>query len=140
MQNQPDLGELLVAIGRFLDQDVRPLLKEHHSGLAFRALIASNLCQLAAAELSLEEAQDELELEGLSALYPDAESARDRGRAKRSQRREALAALNRRLAEELRAGLADERRRELVSRHLMDTLRSRLMTVNPRFDSASDIP
>jgi hypothetical protein len=140
MQNHPDLAEVLTAVGRFLEREVRPALKEKDSGLAFRALIASHLCQLSSAELGFEEAQDRAELEGLSLLYPSAEEARSAQDAPRSRRKAVLGALNQRLAEEIRGGLSDPQRSEQLARHLQQTLRTRLMTINPRFDSAADVP
>lgn len=140
MQNHPDLTELLQAVGRFLEQELRPALKERSPGLAFRALIASNLCQLASAELSFEEAQDQVELEGLLGLYPQATEARDAFGAQRSRRKDTLAALNLRLAAEIRQGGCESTRQQLILTHLQETLRNRLMTINPRFDSAADIP
>lgn len=140
MQNQPDLGELLQAVGRFLEQEVRPALKRQDPGLAFRTLIASNLCQLSAGELAFEEAQDQLELESLAQLYPDEPDVQAASGARRSQRRERLAALNRRLAGEIRGGVEDPPRARAIAAHLRETLKTRLMTLNPRFDSAADIP
>lgn len=140
MQNQPDTSELLAAVARFLDKELRPHLKESNPGLAFRALIASNLCQLSSAELGFEEAQDQVELESLFGLYPNHEEPPATPNAKRSQRKTSLAALNARLAREIRDGLAEGNRREAIHHHLVETLRTRLMTINPRFDSASDIP
>ena len=134
MQYRPDRLRLLLAVGDFLEQDVRPALDDPAMG--FRVLIAANLCRIVAGELMTEPAHDASELKGLAALLPDLDvpDAPDP-----EQRRAAIARGNAMLAERLREGQVESRDLPAVREHLWRTLCDRLSVSNPRFDTSREI-
>ena len=69
MQNRPDKTDLLEAVARFLERDVKPAIKD--PSLAFRVLIAANLAAVVAGELRVEDAATGAELDRLRALLPE---------------------------------------------------------------------
>ncbi len=137
MQQRPDKTELLTAVARFLEREVKPAIKD--PALAFRVLIAASLTGIVAGELQTEDAATAVELERLAAILPDEAAARglEKKLATREGRKEALIALNRALCDRIRKGdLADDRQ---VWNHVSLTLRGELFTSSPRFDTSIDI-
>ncbi len=137
MQNRPDKSALLEAVARFLDKEVRPAIKD--PSLSFRVLIAASLTGMVSAELQVEDAAGDAELERLVALLPDAGVDLAKARASREDRRQALGKLNRELCARIRAGAFDGEARKAALDHTLLTLRGELFTSNPRFDTSPDI-
>jgi len=137
MQLRPNHIELLQAVARFLEREVRPAIKD--PALSFRVLIASNLAQVVAGELSVQDMASEAELTRLAELLPDA--AGDIGEALKTRegRAHALDRLNRELIARLRASRFSDEERKKVWDHVMTTLRGELFTSSPRFDTSRDI-
>lgn len=137
MQQRPDKTELLAAVARFLEREVKPAIKD--PALAFRVLIAASLTGIVAGELLAEDAATAAELERLAAILPDEAAAisLEKKLATREGRKDALAALNRALCDRIRAGdFAGDTR---VWSHVSLTLRGELFTASPRFDTSIDI-
>jgi hypothetical protein len=137
MQNRPDKADLLEAIARFLEREVKPAIKD--SALGFRVLVAANLAAVVAGEIQTEDAAGAAELERLAAILPDVEVDLAAARTTREGRRTALDRYNRELCARIREGrLAEERHRQAWD-HVVLTLRGELMTSSPRFDTSADI-
>lgn len=137
MQQRPDKTELLAAVARFLEREVKPAIKD--PALAFRVLIAASLTGIVAGELHAEDAATAAELERLAAILPDAAASigLEKKLATREGRKEALVALNRALCDHIRAG--DFAGDAQVWSHVSLTLRGELFTSSPRFDTSIDI-
>lgn len=136
MQNRPDKSALLEAVARFLERDVKPAIKD--PALAFRVLIAANLCAVVSGELQTEDAAGEAELARLAALLPDAAGDLSRANASREERKSTLDRLNGELCSRIRAGSLGGAE-EAVWDHVVLTLRGELFTSSPRFDTSPDI-
>lgn len=137
MQQRPDKTELLAAVARFLEREVKPAIKD--PALAFRVLIAASLTGIVAGELHAEDAATAAELERLAAILPGEAAALglEKKLATREGRKDALAALNRALCDRIRAG--DFAGDNQVWSHVSLTLRGELFTASPRFDTSIDI-
>ncbi len=137
MQQRPDKTELLAAVARFLEREVKPAIKD--PALAFRVLIAANLTGIVAGELQTEDAATAVELDRLAQLLPEAAAAigLETKLATREGRKEALIALNRALCDRIRA--VDFVKDPQVWSHVTLTLRGELFTSSPRFDTSIDI-
>ena len=137
MQQRPDKTELLAAVARFLEREVKPAIKD--PALAFRVLIAASLTGIVAGELQTEDAATAVELDRLAQLLPDAAIAigLEKKLATREGRKEALVALNRALCDRIRA--VDFVKDPQVWSHVTLTLRGELFTSSPRFDTSIDI-
>jgi hypothetical protein len=140
MQHRPDHPTLLEALARFLLSDVAPKL-EADKALQFRALIAANLASVVAQELRTEGPRFADEVERLRALLPaeTAAAADALQSGDRQHRLQALASLDRVLAEKLRAGAFDAAGRNKVFAHLMASARATLQVTNPRFELGDDV-
>jgi len=125
MQDRPDKTVLLAAIAQFLVTEIRPAIDD--PALRFRVLIAAHLAGGIAREIATEDDLDTEQLAGLQDLLGD--SAHIPGRA--DERRRAIVAAQRRLAERIRAGQVDF---EEVNVHLQKVLAGTLSVSNPRFD------
>ncbi len=123
MQDPPEKEALLVAIARFLEEDVRPLVTD--ARVNFRILIAMHLAMTVANECRAGGADEAAALARLRALYPDAGAAPYR-------------ALEARLAFDLRAG-AIEGRADAAHAHVKATLLAKLAVNSPRFDTRAEI-
>ncbi|MCW5730176.1 MAG: hypothetical protein KIT20_05420 [Alphaproteobacteria bacterium] len=117
MQERPDAGELLEAIGEFLAREVRPKLDPVG---AFHARVAERLLELLRREWRDGPAADRAEHARLRALLGGEGT---------------LAELNRRLARDIRARRLAGREAELVD-HLKATVADRLAIDNPRHAGA----
>jgi hypothetical protein len=135
MQERPNKLALLMAIGRFLMEEVRPALSDPR--LAFRALIAANLASVVASELGSDDAHVTAELERLRGLFPDGPVAA--ALPDFDARRAALADANTRFAAWLRDGAATDDELARAAEALRQTLREKLSVDNPRFDTSLDI-
>ena len=102
MQNRPDKSALLEAVARFLEREIKPLVKD--PSLSFRLLIAANLCQLVSAEIQIEDPATDAELDRLAALLPDLEVDLASARSSREGRVRAIAACNRALCDRIASG------------------------------------
>jgi len=137
MQQRPDKTDLLAAVARFLEREVKPAIKD--PALAFRVLIAASLTGIVAGELQTEDAATAAELSRLAAILPDTALAigLEKKLATRADRQEALLALNRELCARLRRGaFAGDAQ---VWNHVSLTLRGELFTASPRFDTSNNI-
>lgn len=137
MQNRPDKSALLEAVARFLEREIKPAVKD--PSLSFRVLIAANLCQLVSAEIQMEEAATDAELDRLAALLPDVDVDLGRARRSRDERGRALERYNRALCERLRSGELRADPGSEAWEHITTTLRGELLTSSPRFDTSLDI-
>jgi hypothetical protein len=132
MQDSPSKETLLLAIARFLEQEVRPLVADPR--VNFRLLVASSLAGIVAMESDAEDAQDAAELARLGALYASKEEPRGR-----AERHRAIAEMSAHLAAEVRAGEATGVRLDAIRAHVKKTLVEKLAVNNPRFSVAEEI-
>ena len=122
MQDPPEKEALLFAIARFLEEDVRPQIKD--ARLNFRVLIATHLAATVANECRSGAADEAAALARMRAIYTDASDATFRE-------------LEARLAKDLRAGrLAGDAK---VKDHVKATLLAKLAVNSPRFDTRAEI-
>ncbi|HEY4116464.1 MAG TPA: DUF6285 domain-containing protein [Byssovorax sp.] len=133
MQNRPEKQALLEAVARFLATDVKAAVKD--PSVAFRVLVAANLCAVVAAEVATEEMQEHAELERLVALG----LAEDKPRAASADRKRAIADANREIVRRARAGELDEDATRRLTEHALITMRGELLAQSPRFDQAMEI-
>ncbi len=132
MQDSPTKEALLLAIARFLEREVRPLMTDPR--VNFRLLVASSLAQMVALECDGEDSQDAAEAGRLAALLGE-----EMPPAGRAERRAWLRASNERLAADLRVGRLEGERLSLAYDHLKKTLAEKLAMNNPRFSTAPEI-
>jgi hypothetical protein len=137
MQNRPDKAALLDAVARFLEREIKPLVKD--PSLSFRVLIAANLCQLVGAEIQMEDPATDAELDRLAALLPDVEIDLARARQSREGRQKALLLLGTELCARIERGALAADPGSEAWEHVMTTLRGELLTSSPRFDTSPDI-
>lgn len=133
MQYKPTAETLLLALGDFLQTDVRPAIEDR--GLSFRVLIAANMARIVAMELACEEGHDSAELAGLAELLGEPSD----DPVARSGRRATIERLSRALARRIADGEGDEAWLEAVREQVSRTLRDRLNVSNPRFSTAAEI-
>ncbi len=122
MHDKPDKVELLQALAEFLMVELKPATTDPR--LSFRVLIAANLAQVVANELTVEPALEAAELARLRALLPDAPADAPVGQ------------LNAELAARLRTGRVDF---AAARRALLETLRDKLKVNNPFFDTRPQV-
>jgi Domain of unknown function (DUF6285) len=136
MQDRPDKEALLGAIARFLERDLRPVLKD--PGLSFRALIAAHLASTVAGDLRAEDEIEAAQLGRLRALLPDVAGAPAEGGAPAAPApREERKRLNTELARRIRErGLGPEQKQQVFA-HVMQALREDLAVYSPRFDTST---
>lgn len=134
MHDPPDKSLLLVAIARFLTEEVRPAITDPR--LNFRVLIAAHLAMVVNSENQAEEAQAVAELARLGALYPEVDvTAATTG----EDRRALLRRLSDRLAAEIRGSTLDDARARTIKDHVRATLAATLSVNSPRFDTSAEI-
>ncbi|MFO0725807.1 MAG: DUF6285 domain-containing protein [Myxococcota bacterium] len=131
MLDRPDAATLLEAVAAYLEKDARPAIAD--AGLAFRALIAANLCRVVAAEARGGEAYQEKALETGAALLGTTATLT----GTQAERAAALAEVERALAERIRAGALPLSASTVEG--LMEMLAGELAIVSPRFDQALQI-
>jgi len=139
MQYDPDAGELLAAVAEWIQNDVRPILKEIDPALGFRALIAANLNRIVAGELATEDMLDFAELDRLRKLLPDHPANAGPQQRSRPERRTAIAQLNRALSMVIRDPETDADFLEQARIHLKSSLAEKMAISNPRFSTSLDI-
>ena len=142
MRDRPDKVDMLRAVARFLEKEVRPALLGEVTGtsrdvqaLAFRVLIAAHLASVVAAEIAAEDDLDEAELTRLAALAGKEPSVPRR----RTERRMAALSQTRDLAASLREGGLSEAEERRIFEHVRATLKEELAVTNPRFDTSADL-
>jgi hypothetical protein len=139
MQYDPDAGQLLAAVAEWIQNDVRPILKEIDPALGFRALIAANLNRIVAGELATEDMLDFAELDRLRKLLPDHPAAQGDQNKSRPERRAAIAALNGAVTALIRDPATDEATLTAIREHLKASLAEKMAISNPRFSTALEI-
>jgi hypothetical protein len=127
MFDHPTAAELIAAARMHLEQQVIPSIAEPR--LRFQTLVAANVLAIVERELAAGEAhlaaawRRAASLQGDTADQPAGEMLRA-----------AVAAQSRRLCEDIRAGVYDDRpRREALIAHLRRTAEEELLVANPRF-------
>jgi hypothetical protein len=124
MQDPPEKEVLLFAIARFLEQDVRPLVKDPR--LNFRVLIATHLAATVANECRTGAADEAAALARLRAIYADAGDTPYR-------------VLEARLAHDIRDDALDPAKLDAAKAHVKETLRAKLAVNSPRFDTSPNV-
>lgn len=124
MQDPPEKEAILFAIARFLEEEIRPIVKDPR--LNFRVLIATHLAATVANECRGGAEQESAALARLRAIYPDSPHA-------------AYRALEARLAKDIRAGAVGRDQESLVHAHVRSTLLAKLAVNSPRFDTQPEI-
>jgi hypothetical protein len=127
VQDRPTALELLRAVRGFLETDVLPGLEGRKR---FHGLVAANVLAIVERELAGEEAQLAAEWARLGALFGDAGERP----ATLAALRDAVRALEARLAEEIRAGRHDDD--GAVRAHVRATVVEKLAVANPGFGGA----
>jgi hypothetical protein len=134
MQDDPNLQDILKAVARFLEEEVRPALADPK--LAYRARIAAHLCTTSARESAREEAEDAAQVARLNAFFADDPAHTPPTREGRRARIEALTA---RLVERIKEGQLTTGERSYITRHVKDSLKERLEVNSPGFDFGRSI-
>ena len=126
MNNLPDGAELLQIARETLLSELRPLLGEN---ARYTVAMIANAMAIAAREMEAGEAPAQQALARLGALY-DAPACGLNG----AKLREALAGLERKLAQDIRAGCFDENngRQRAMLTHLRESVSARLRVSNPK--------
>src|SRR5262245_39341989 len=113
MQDLPEKSQLLDALAKFIDTDLRPAIQD--PALVFRARIAAHLAGVVAREIRAEDEHDAAELSRLAALLGRAPVSLP---ASHAERKRVMSELNRALAKALREGTLDREARAAAHRHL----------------------
>jgi hypothetical protein len=137
MASPPSKEELLAAIGEFLMNDLRPVVKDPR--LSFRLLIAAHLTSVVGNELRAEAAHATARLERLRALLPDVAVA-PKAAPDAAARRAAISALEAALVARLRQGGLAAPAQAAARRAVLADLRDELAVGSPQFDPRLDIP
>jgi hypothetical protein len=132
MQDLPEKENILLAVAKFLGQEVRPHVTDPR--LSFRLLVAAHLCGVVAQECASEEEADAAELGRLAALLEGVPPSAH-GRAGRA----AIAAANVQLAASLRDGAVGADPGSPAWEHVMKTLTEKLAVSSARFDTRKEI-
>jgi hypothetical protein len=145
MRDRPSSSDILRAVARLLESELKPLLTGQKAlpsdpaALAFRVLIASHLVGQVAAEIDAEDDLDQREMRRLAALLPSLDLPAKAASGRRADRRAAALLANRELAERVRRGaLSDDERKQLTD-HVRATLTEELAVTNPKFGTSSDV-
>ena len=133
MQDAPDRETILLGLAKFLEREVRPLVKDPRA--SFRVLVGAHLAFTAAMESMDEDADVAAELERLRALTGDGGPAPDSLRA--TKRR--VAAREGRLCEALRDPKTSAAELDAMRPALRASLLAKLRVNSPRFDTRADI-
>ncbi len=132
MQDIPQKENILLAVAKFLGQEVRPHVADPR--LSFRLLIAAHLCGVVAQECASDEEQDAAELARLAGLYPEVDAA-VHGRAAKA----AIRAASARLAADVREGKIPVSPGTPAWDHVKRTLAEKLAVASARFDTRAEI-
>jgi len=129
MQDRPDAIELIAAAIQFLNEEILPVIDDPR--LRFRTLIAANVLKIVERELSLGDAPLVAEWQQLITLLSQPEQTPP---ASGAALQAAVAALNRELCVQIRAGAADEGPwGEAVLAHVEAVVVEKLRVANPRY-------
>lgn len=128
MIDRPDQATLLEAVAAYLEKDARPQISD--PGVAFRALIAANLCRMVAAEGRAGERFEQESLRVASAILGQTAPVPPA----QAERRALLARLEADLAAKLKSHELPLNAPTLEA--LMELLATELAIVSPRFDRA----
>lgn len=137
MQLRPDAPTLLEAVAEFLLTQVHPAMAD--KSLAFKVMIAANLCQTLSGELSSEDERYAAEVTRLMAIVPDVVPPDAAALPTRAARHAALGKLNNALADRLRSNALSDQQRALAVAHATQTALETLAYANPRFDTSADV-
>ena len=133
MQDAPDRETILLGLAKFLEREVRPLVKDPRT--SFRVLVGAHLAFTAAMESMDEDADVRAELERLRALTfdttPVPETLRDQKRR--------VALLEERLVERIREPSTAAGDLTAMKSALRASLLAKLRVNSPRFDVRDDI-
>jgi hypothetical protein len=136
---------LLFAVARFLDEEVRPHVKDPRT--SFRVLIAAHLARSIGGELVVEEERTRAELAALEALAaqlghadlgPEAKGAPAEART-RAEEALRIRALTQIVADDVKSGKAAGDTLLAIRRHVEQKLVDELRIINPRFSTAREI-
>lgn len=133
MQDAPDRETILLGLAKFLEREIRPLVKEPRA--SFRVLVGAHLAFTAAMESMDEDADVAAELERLRALTGDSVPAPESLRDKKRR----VAALEGRLCEAIRDPKTPAAELDAMRPALRASLLAKLRVNNPRFDTRADI-
>ena len=129
MFDHPTAAELIAAARMQLEHQVIPSIAEPR--LRFQTLVAANVLAIVERELAAGEAHLAAAWRRAASLQGD---AADQPEPAGEMLRAAVAAQSRRLCEDIRAGVYDDRpRREALLAHLRRTAEEELLVANPRF-------
>jgi Domain of unknown function (DUF6285) len=127
MFDHPTAAELIAAARMQLEQQVIPNIAEPR--LRFQTLVAANVLAIVERELAAAEAQLAAAWRRAANLHGDAAD-----QPEGEMLRAAVAAQSRRLCEDIRAGVYDDRPgRQALLTHLRRTAEEELSVANPRF-------
>ncbi|HRG99034.1 MAG TPA: DUF6285 domain-containing protein [Polyangiaceae bacterium] len=133
MQDAPDRETILLGLAKFLEREIRPLVKDPRA--SFRVLVGAHLAFTAAMESMDEDADVAAELERLRALTGDSVPAPESLRDKKRR----VAALEGRLCEAIRDPKTSAAELDTMRPALRASLLAKLRVNNPRFDTRADI-
>lgn len=133
MQDAPDKEAILLALAKFLDREVRPLVKEPRA--AFRVLVGAHLAFTAAMESMDEDADLDAELERLRGLTKDTSPKPD----SRPERKRRVVLLEERLAARIREPKTSREELAIIREALKETLLAKLRVNSPRFDTRAHL-
>lgn len=133
MQDAPDRETILLGLAKFLEREIRPLVKDPRA--SFRVLVGAHLAFTAAMESMDEDADVAAELERLRALTGDSVPAPESLRDKKRR----VAALEGRLCEAIRDPKTSAAELDSMRPALRASLLAKLRVNDPRFDTRADI-
>ncbi len=133
MQDAPDRETILLGLARFLEREVRPLVKDPSA--SFRVLVGAHLAFTAAMESMDEDADVRAELERLRALTADTTPLPD-GLAERKRR---VAVLEERVCARIRDPETPPAELVAMQASLRASLMAKLRVNSPRFDLRGEI-
>ena len=132
MQDAPDKEAILIGLAKFLDREVRPLVKDPRA--AFRVLVGAHLAFTTAMESTDEDSDVAAELDRLRALTSDS-SPKPESLPEKKRR---ILVLEERLVERIRDPETTEASLGEIREELKKTLRAKLRVNSPRFDTRAE--
>lgn len=133
MQDSPDKETILLGLAKFLDREVRPLVKEPRA--AFRVLVGAHLAFTSAMEASDEEADVGAELARLRALSADTSPLPET----LAEKKRRVVVLEERLAQKIRSRDTSAADLATIKDELKKGLSAKLRVNSPRFDTSPTI-
>ncbi len=132
MQDAPDKEAILLALAKFLDREVRPLVTEPRA--SFRVLVGAHLAFTAAMESIDEDSDVDKELDRLRRVTGDTSPKPD----SLPERKRRIVILEERLAARIREPSTTEAELLQIREELKKTLAAKLRVNSPRFDTRPD--